>query len=253
MPRIDLKALHRITPQCPIRMLLSVLIVTGAISITLFSLLCPESTIGSATLLRPYRPLEHHGSREAYALYLPTSQLRDYFENGVMLTLFGLLIDAELRDPTNRDVVVIVTNLTTSEDIRAIEAIGAKVFRPPYLLQDIMPSRAGWVESYQHLWDKLWILGLEEYDRVLYLDADTVFNKAVWPVWDEAESQAETGLAATADGHNGERWDLDGNYLNSGFMMVRPNLTMLEEITRVDMGNHPLGAPDQVGHPEHFY
>lgn len=100
------------------------------------------------------------------------------------------------------------------------------------------------------MWDKIWVWALTDYDRVLYLDSDIVFNRPVYPVWDDPHAWPEHGLAATADWQGIRSVPMpDGPYFNWGFMMVRPNMTMVEEIIKVDMGDHTLQWPDQVGGP----
>lgn len=79
--------------------------------------------------------------REAYVLFNPSSQLPVYMEHCHLLTIFGFKHDTELCDPLNRDVIVMVTEFTDSEDIIRMEEAGAKIFRAPYSLKSIMPTR----------------------------------------------------------------------------------------------------------------
>jgi hypothetical protein len=164
-----------------------------------------------------------------------------------LLAIFSLKNDTELGDPLPRDIVVIVTDLTSAEDILRLEQAGAKIFRPPYSLRDILPSRAAWNEIFHHMWDKLWVFALTDYDRVLYLDSDMVLNRPVHPVWDSVNSWPEHGLSATADCQDPKQVPMrDGPYFNAGFMMIRPNQTLLEELLQVDLTDDVLEFAEQV-------
>lgn len=217
----------------------------GLATATLVTIYLTLSLIDSPvpSIAWPMSTVQERHAKEAYALYLPASNLPGYFEDGVLLTLFGLMVDPELRDPHHRDVVVIVTNQTDPDQVLQIRDTGAKVFHAPYELEHLMPFRETWHEAWRHTFDKLWLWALTDYERVLYLDADTIFNKPIWPVWDEPEARAESGFASAEDGHMGDR----PGYFNSGFMLLRPNMTTFEEIIHWEISDDdPMIFPDQV-------
>ncbi|KAI9634640.1 nucleotide-diphospho-sugar transferase [Dioszegia hungarica] len=193
-------------------------------------------------------PQAHQSShpKEAYVLYDPASIQSDYMDYCHLLTLFSLKTDTELRDPSNRDVVVMVTNQTAEADIQQLERAGAKIFRVPHSLRNVFPHRDSWPETYHYVWDKVWAFALTEYDRVLYMDSDMVFNRPIHPIWESRNSMPEHRLAATADWQGVYQTPMpDGPYFNSGFMMIRPDQQTFEEILRVDLSESSLQWPDQ--------
>lgn len=187
--------------------------------------------------------------REAYVLYNPASLFPELMDNAHLLTIFGLNRDAELRDPCNRDIIVIVTNSTSPADVKRLEEAGALIFHVPYSLRGLLPTRDGWPERYYYVWDKLWVFTLTDYDRVLYLDSDITFNRPIHPIWDDPNAWPEH-LASTSDLKDygpHESPIADAPYFNSGLMMVRPNMTTFDDLLNVEFTDEePILWPDQV-------
>lgn len=179
--------------------------------------------------------------KEAYVLFLPTSSMDQWYLRSALILIFALKIDPKFRDPKNRDIVVLVSHLTSAADISALEEAGAITREIPYFIDSLFPSVEETLDRYRYTFNKIWAWDMEEYERVLYMDADLILNRPMGDIWDDPHAWPESGLAATPD-----YWINDqGVYFNSGLLMLRPNRTILEELKKVELDD--VYYPDQVG------
>lgn len=179
-------------------------------------------------------------TKDGYVLFYPTSEMDDWYLRSALIMIFALTTDPKFKDRQGRDVVVLTSNLTSDADVTELEAAGATVRPIPYFIDGLFPSVGETLARYKYTFNKIWVWDLEEYDRVLYMDTDMVLVRPLEDVWMDPHAWPESGLAATAD----IIANPDGSYFNSGFMMVRPNKAVFEELKTVELDD--VFYPDQV-------
>jgi alpha-N-acetylglucosamine transferase len=182
-------------------------------------------------------------SKEAYVLFLPSVGREDYVLS-LRTLLYGYKYDHDTRDPS-RDVVVLTTPQVPLEVEELLRDEGAIVSRHEVITSIPTPFDINGNHFYKDVYNKLFIWNMTQYERVLLSDSDFLMTRSLEGIWDEPESQAETGLAARFMLHSG----LGTEYLNSGLMIARPNRTMFEEILLVRDFLGPLQDTEQVSDP----
>jgi alpha-N-acetylglucosamine transferase len=166
--------------------------------------------------------------------------MEQWYLRSALVMIFALTTDPQFKDPAGRDVVVLTSNMTSSEDIAELQAAGAKIHPIPHLIDGLFPDVSHTFPRYKYTFNKLWVWDLVQYDRVLFMDADMIFTRPLADVWIDPHAWPKSGLAATAD----LGAQLDGTYFNSGFMMVRPDRAVFEELKKVELDD--VFYPDQV-------
>ncbi|CAN6232052.1 unnamed protein product [Urochloa humidicola] len=155
----------------------------------------PFAALGASPAAAP-SPLR----REAYATILHSEQL---YACGALAAATSLRLAAAGSSPHQRDMVALVDETVGERHRAALTAAGWKV-RP---IRRIRNPRAKAGSYNEWNYSKFWLWALTEYDRVVFLDADLLVQRAMDPHFAMPEVSA-TGNA--------------GSYFNSGVMVVEP-------------------------------
>ncbi|OCF41900.1 hypothetical protein I317_04310 [Kwoniella heveanensis CBS 569] len=179
-------------------------------------------------------------SREAYVTFLGHVDGQDieqrYFHETRRL-MFQTMYDPKTLDPSvvHRDFVVVTAPGVPDRQKDRLRAEGA-IIKPrdaiTSLPEDDENPESRWLQTYT----KLHTFNLTQYDRVLYLDADIFLVRSLKEVWDDANAWPSSGLAAMSETWEGEDHEIPippASTFNSGFMMIRPNATTLDQILQV--------------------
>ena len=134
----------------------------------------------------------------------------------------------------SRDFVVLTTPLVPDDIEQQLRDEGAVVVRRPLI--EHMPGdkalegRHRWKDQYS----KLNIFSLTEYERILYLDSDTILTRSLVDLWDEEGAWPLYGLSSVGveDEVAVRPAYADGSEFNAGFWMARPSEQMFEELLR---------------------
>ncbi|CAN6278844.1 unnamed protein product [Urochloa humidicola] len=151
----------------------------------------------------PAAPTTSPPRREAFATILHSEQL---YACGALAAATSLrLAAAAAAGPSRRerDMVALVDETVGERHRAAVTAAGWKV-RPIRRIRNPRASR----DSYNEWnYSKFWLWALTEYDRVVFLDADLLVQRAMDPLFTMPE------VSATGN---------SGSYFNSGVMVVEP-------------------------------
>ncbi|ORX40888.1 nucleotide-diphospho-sugar transferase [Kockovaella imperatae] len=162
---------------------------------------------------------------EAYATFLSDIGLDPIYLLQTRLLLFQIKHDRLTADPM-RDFVVLTTPNVPVEIEDQLREEGAVVIRRPFVLG--MPGEAAdlgdnirWKDQYS----KLNIFNLTQYERILYLDSDTILTRSLEGIWTEEAAWPKYGLASVGvDEEVAQRpGKLDGSEFNGGFWLARPS------------------------------
>ncbi|KAI9634638.1 nucleotide-diphospho-sugar transferase, partial [Dioszegia hungarica] len=173
-------------------------------------------------------------SKEAYVLSLPSVEREEYLL-ALRVLLYGYKYDHYTRDPS-RDVIVMTTPHVPVEVEDQLRADGAIIFRHDLIPSITDPFDINSDHICRHCYNKLLVWNMIQYERVLLADSDFLMVRSLEGIWDEPESQAETGLAARSVLHS----DPGTDYLDSSFVIARPNRTMFEELLLVQGSPGPM-------------
>jgi alpha-N-acetylglucosamine transferase len=199
---------------------------------------------------RQAAPQEHH-HRDAYAAFLTASTFgakdNNYYED-VRLLLFALKHDPETRDDRGRDLLVLTTDLVAPEHEKQLEHEGAISRHVEFLDWAFEGSDSPFIPTYKHQETKLRIFEQDDYDTLMYIDADHLVLKPWTELWEEYYSMPMASVTAQEDTvwENGRGIDrTDGPVLfNAGFMIVRPDRNIFRSLLTVT--DYYPGFQDQV-------
>lgn len=185
----------------------------------------------------------HVPSKEAYVLFLPSVQREEYLL-GCRVLIYGYKHDPETRDLT-RDLVVMTTPQVPLYIEDQLRSEGAIVIRHDLITSIPNPHDVNGTHPWKDQFNKLLIWNMTQYERVLYHDSDMLLVKSISDIWDQDFASPESGLTAT---YQGDEWD---DYLNGGWLLIRPNRTMFEELLLVrDWNSHWINDVEQVSNSD---
>lgn len=207
-----------------------------------YDLLRPSLSFFPSTLLLPKHETSLATSKEAYVLSLPSVEREEYLL-ALRVLLYGYKYDHDTRDPS-RDVIVMTTPHVPVEVEDQLRADGAIIFRHDLIPSITDPFDINSDHICRHCYNKLLVWNMTQYERVLLADSDFLMVRSLEGIWDEPESQAETGLAARSVLHS----DPGTDYLDSSFVIARPNRTMFEELLLVQGSPGPMQDIGQVSY-----
>jgi glycogenin glucosyltransferase len=164
-------------------------------------------------------------SEEAFATLLTTAN-RDYLRGALVLGSSIRSFDA------TRDLICLVTMAVPSEWRSALEVAG-------WIVKEVEEVQEFWwgkspecskfdadqSERWGHMATKLRLWQMTQYDRVMYLDADTVITGDV------------SNTFATVRGFGAEKARYH-SYFNAGVMLLTPSEQIFEELSTMGAGEH---------------
>ncbi|WVW80266.1 hypothetical protein I302_102244 [Kwoniella bestiolae CBS 10118] len=201
-----------------------------------------EGLISRPGPISPIRQKEK--KKEAYVTFLSSITDPAYLLS-TRLLIYQLLHDPLNLDSTrSRDIVVVLTP-EISQDVEALlMREGATIERVELLDGLDLPEQVN--DHWRDQYTKLNIFNLTSYERVLYLDNDVLLLKSLEDIWHSDGSDLPSGLGGV--GENSKRLmrntDLripppegldveEKDYLNAGFMLIRPDEGLFEELRGV--------------------
>lgn len=173
--------------------------------------------------------------REAYVTFLSSTKKRGYADS-VRLLLFALKHDPELRDPLDRDFIVVTTRYTSAEVKSQLAREGAIIRDTPLItgMPQLEHYKTADDHNYRDVFTKLAIWNMTEYDRMFYLDSDMLVLKEIWSLWDMPGSDPPSGLAAFSDVLGEHKVPpADRDYFNAGALILRPDSERYGELLNV--------------------
>jgi alpha-N-acetylglucosamine transferase len=212
--------------------------------------------------------ISFRGPKYAYATILtgydgPDS---DKYFTAVMLLAYQLLHDPLTSSKTGLPFVILITEDVPGDKREKMNQIGAKV------IQVDSPDR-DWIKPKWERWNgvmaklKLWTL--TDYEKVAFLDADTVLFHSLDDIFMDSVSMIEETKSTTEDANSipehyllagihdwyvesflkpppGKEFYEPKNYINAGFMTLAPSLDMYEYLLSL------LDQPDKfdTSYPE---
>ena len=197
-------------------------------------------------------------SKYAFATFLNAAENEDdenaedtvYF-TAVRLLAFQLLHDPETRSETIPFVVIVDPGVNQTKRTR-LEAEGATIVEYPSVENSWMkPARERWA----HTLDKLNVLRLTQFEKVLIMDSDIVIFKPLDGIFEEPETALQTNMgredmapadegpqpktylmaadSRPVDGTK-HKWPAKRNgVLNAGFLVIHPSQEMFDHALRV--------------------
>ena len=161
--------------------------------------------------------------------------------------LFQLRHDPATRDPLSRPVLLIATSEVSQSALDQLAYEGATI----RVVENITSIKGvGEDNRWRGLYTKLRIWELEEYDRVLLLDADQMLVQPIHEIWDDPASVNLTagGLAAVSDnrGANHKIPSSTHGYLNGGLLLARPSKVRFGQLLAIDASNFDTGLMEQA-------
>lgn len=161
--------------------------------------------------------------------------------------LFQLRHDPVTRDPLSRPVLLIVTPEVSQSTLDQLAYEGATI----RVVENITSIKGvGEDNRWRGLYTKLRIWELEEYDRILLLDADQMLVEPIDKIWDDPASVNLTagGLAAVSDnaGVDHKIPSPTHGYLNGGLLLVRPSKVRFEQLLATNASNFDTGMMEQA-------
>ncbi|WWC60416.1 uncharacterized protein I303_102988 [Kwoniella dejecticola CBS 10117] len=182
---------------------------------------------------------------EAYVTFLSSIADPNYLLSTRFL-IYQLLHDPSTSDSSqSRDVVVLTTPEIQQDTIDLLELDGAMVKQVELLDGFDLPEKVNdhWKDQYT----KLNIFNMTEYTQILYMDNDVFLLKSLEDIWtspsplDESRPLGGVGETSKALLKNSDlrleppmsvRTE-DKDYVNAGFMLIRPSTELFEELRRV--------------------
>lgn len=161
--------------------------------------------------------------------------------------LFQLRHDPVTRDPSSRPVLLIATSEVSQSALDQLAYEGATI----RVVENINSIKGvGDDNRWRGLYTKLRIWELEEYSRILLLDADQMLVEPIHEIWDDPASVNLTagGLAAVSD-NAGAVHKIPSpthGYLNGGLLLVRPSKVRFEQLLATNASNFDTGMMEQA-------
>ena len=122
------------------------------------------------------------------------------------------------------DVMVLATHDARSEDVERVRAFGVGITRVTRIaaLRSTDPSMLS-------MFTKLHAWNLTQYDQIAYYDSDHVFLRDPSPAFDECGASSFCATGDTGASNFYRRPDItEASYFNAGFMLLRPNVTVMQ-------------------------
>merc|ERR1719263_1620695 len=164
-------------------------------------------------------------SNEAIATLLTTTNA-DYLRGALVLGSSIRSFDAE------RDMLILVTPLVPVEWRSALSVAGWRVVEVAELnefwfgkSEECSKYDGDQAERWGHMATKLRLWQMTQYERIMYLDADTVLTGPV-----DATFKSVKGFAAEAPRHHA--------YFNAGVLLLSPSQVVFDELMAMGAGEH---------------
>ncbi|KAH8745607.1 nucleotide-diphospho-sugar transferase [Hyaloscypha sp. PMI_1271] len=255
------------------------LISSVTLSIALIYLFFPSTIYPSTTTPAtvPTNNLQSHHSKYAYCSFLaPYAKgqgqatgadlgSEDHYLVGTRMLIYQLLHDPITRTQKNIPFVVLVTTDVPQQDRDRLTRDGATII-------EVSPIKIGWIKPGRDRWarvmDKLGVLKLTQFEKVLLLDSDVVIVKPLDAIFEDPAAQLSRNLGRADKIREDEAvqpatYIMAGNAgpteaehpypaprggrLNAGFVLLKPSLQMFEHYMSVAAieGRFPGGSPEQ--------
>ena len=175
----------------------------------------------------------HLPSKEAYATFLSDISLDPMYLLQTRLLLYQFKHDPFTAD-SSRDFVVLTTPRIPADVEAQLKREGATVIQRPLITgmpgqSDISASHK-WKDQYS----KLHIFSLTQYERILYMDADTMLLKSMVGIWKGDGAWPESGFASVIEEVATIPAKMDGSEFNAGFWLARPSKAIYGALLQTD-------------------
>jgi hypothetical protein len=182
---------------------------------------------------------ERHHPPTAYATFLTATDANsddDFYLGLVRLLLFSIKYDPETRDDKGRDFIVITTDLVARKHEELLEREGAIVRHVELLDWAFEGAETPLIERWRHQETKLQIFAQDDYEVIMYMDADHIMLRPWTTLWEEFEAMPVAPLTAHHDSYWQGLMGMDEKEVvlfNGGFLIVRPDRRIFEELLKV--------------------
>ena len=166
----------------------------------------------------------HHGEKLAYATYLagtsknPPPEDRDNFFVATRMLVYQILHDPVTKSQKGLPMIVLVDPLVTESKRQRLEKDGARVIPVEYLR-----PKTTWLKPLKPRWRdlmvKLRLWELQEYDRILFMDSDTMLARPMDDIFDEPGAQWQGSMNNTV----ADEGQLAPEYVMAGVLEVPRN------------------------------